>query len=219
MARLIPSGSWDKDDNNEAPQIVQIDNEAADEIFQALSSRTTRDILASLYQEPQTASELAEGADTTLQNVKYHLDKLEDAELAKPVGTVYSENAQEMTVYGPASGPLVVTAGKNKIVPSLRSALKYLTGGFGLLAILSLLINWVLSFNLSQDPEVSPIHTRTDFPGTVSGPITRTVAASDTPVPSPTPSEPLSTLPPGIVFFAGGAFVFLLLILWYGIQK
>jgi len=71
--------------------VVELDEEAANEVFDALSSETARLMLDSLYTDPQTASELADSAETSLQNVRYHLDKFEAVDLIEPVGEAYSD--------------------------------------------------------------------------------------------------------------------------------
>lgn len=92
------------------PRVVDLN---ADEgaAVNALSSETARAILDRLRESPATASTLADVTDTSPQNVHYHLDNLEDADVVTPVDTVYSEKGCEMSVYAPAGDPLVIVAG------------------------------------------------------------------------------------------------------------
>jgi DNA-binding transcriptional ArsR family regulator len=91
--------------------LVELGDEAADDVFAALSAETARDILGRLYEAPGTATDVAEAADTSLQNARYHLDKLQSAGLVEAVDTWYSSKGLEMTVYAPASEPLILFAG------------------------------------------------------------------------------------------------------------
>lgn len=65
--------------------VLSIADDAADEVFETLASSTARRILTLLYEEPRPASELAVETDTTVQNVRYHLDNLQEADLASVV--------------------------------------------------------------------------------------------------------------------------------------
>jgi hypothetical protein len=58
MTRMFPFQS--QTDGVAEPQLIELDDTAADMIFEALSSETTRSMLASLYEDPRTASELAD---------------------------------------------------------------------------------------------------------------------------------------------------------------
>ncbi|MEF8780340.1 MAG: winged helix-turn-helix domain-containing protein [Haloferacaceae archaeon] len=91
------------------PSIVNVDQ--ADEVLNVLSSETARRILVTLYESPGPASEVAESTENSIQNVAYHLDRLEEAGLVEETGTWYSSKGKEMNVYAPTSAPLVVFAG------------------------------------------------------------------------------------------------------------
>lgn len=80
-------------------------------VFEALSSETARTILEALYDRPGTASELADRVDTSIQNVHYHLQKLQSADLVDVVDTCYSTKGAEMDVYAPTNDPLVLSVG------------------------------------------------------------------------------------------------------------
>lgn len=79
MKRLLPSQSSTRPEPDEGSRIVEIDDQAAGEVFEALSSDTTREVLTAIYDNPGTASEIADVVDTSLQNAKYHLTKLREA--------------------------------------------------------------------------------------------------------------------------------------------
>lgn len=121
------------------PRLVDMDDERADEVFEALGSGTTRRVLSALHEEPRTASDLADVTDTSVQNAQYHLGKLQDVDLIEPVDTWYSERGTEMTVYAPADEALVLFAGEDRS-RSLRSLLARVVGSVGLLSLVSLLV-------------------------------------------------------------------------------
>jgi DNA-binding transcriptional ArsR family regulator len=117
------------------PRVLGIDGEDADETFEALSSRTARSILAVIYDDPRTPPEVRDEVGTSLQNVHYHLAKLEAAGLIEPAGVGYSEKGNEMTVYGPASEAVVLFAGPEHERSRLRSLLERV---FGLVVVVAL---------------------------------------------------------------------------------
>ncbi|WP_336038139.1 ArsR/SmtB family transcription factor [Halobacterium yunchengense] len=92
------------------PRVVDLGAEDGAAV-NALSSETARAILDRLRESPATASTLADVTDTSPQNVHYHLDNLEAADVVTAVDTVYSEKGTEMTVYAPAGDPLVIVSG------------------------------------------------------------------------------------------------------------
>ncbi len=126
---------------DERPRVLDVAEGETDEVLDALSSDTARRLYRGLFEDPATPSEIAERADTSIQNVNYHLNNLQEAELVEAVDTVYSEKGNEMTVYGPASDPLVFV-GNRGLEPRIRSSLTDAVGGVGLLAAASLFVQW-----------------------------------------------------------------------------
>jgi DNA-binding transcriptional ArsR family regulator len=147
MAGLLPSKP-DIDPSDE-PRVVGLDSDDADELIDALSSDTTRAVLAALHDEPGSASDLADRVDTSLQNVQYHLGKLQDAGLVEVGDTVYSEKGREMDVYTPADRALVVVAGQEEETAGLRAALSRLLGGIGVLGVASVVVDRLARRGLS----------------------------------------------------------------------
>jgi len=218
MAKLFPFRGESTGTSAE-PQLVEVDDEDAEAVFAALSSDTARAILSRLYDGPETASGVAEAADTSIQNARYHLDKLESAALIEPVDTWYSSRGTEMTVYAPTNEPLVVAAGTEESKGVLRRALERLVGAVGVLALASVAVNRLAGksgglFGVpgegpgSNDTEGRPrvgatstptpdeMDAGTATPGNVpsSGTETRvptngTVTEAPTPTESPTPTE------------------------------
>lgn len=90
---------------------VVVDAEQPTDVLQVISSATAQLILATLDDGPATVSDIAEAIDTSLQNAKYHLDHLQEADLIEPVDTWYSSKGTEMTVYALSVEELVVRFG------------------------------------------------------------------------------------------------------------
>lgn len=99
-----------------------IDFDNASDIFNVLSSTTARTILASLYRNPGPASDLANRVDTSLQNVTYHLARLQNVGLVTVVARWYSAKGREMNVYAPTNEPLVLIAGPANETEAIKQA-------------------------------------------------------------------------------------------------
>ena len=177
MSSIFPLRDTVTRDEDQEPRLVDLDEETADEVFEALSSGTTREIFLALHREPQTASDLAEKTDTSVQNVQYHLGKLDDAALVEVVDTWYSERGTEMKVYAPQDDSLVLFAGRDK-QSTLRSLLDRVAGVFALLVPVSILAG--LGARVTTDTEDGdPVDIET---GETDPTDTDDVAAEDDPV-------------------------------------
>ena len=132
MSSIFPLRENVTFDDEREPRLVDLDEETADEVFTALSSGTTRTIFLELHKAPQTASDLSDVTETSVQNVQYHLEKLLDADLIEVVDTWYSERGSEMKVYAPQDESLVLFAGRDK-QGTLRSLLNRVVGVLGVL--------------------------------------------------------------------------------------
>lgn len=237
MSRLLPLRGTVSLRSDREPRLINIDDEAADEVFEALSPKTARTIFSSLHDEPATTSDLADVADTSLQNVRYHLDKLAAAGLIEITDTWYSEQGREMKVYAPANTSLVMMTGENPPEATLRNLLKNLFGGIGILAIVSILFERLVRLrNESDGPTSVSTGLGTPTPRVQTVRVEETVAnQTATATPNATPTPPATTpapttptpasgidggamlidllgvsVPPGGVFFIGGLFVLLL---------
>ena len=132
MSSIFPLRENVTFDDEREPRLVDLDEETADEVFTALSSGTTRTIFLELHKAPQTASDLSDVTETSVQNVQYHLEKLLDADLIEVVDIWYSERGSEMKVYAPQDESLVLFAGRDK-QGTLRSLLNRVVGVLGVL--------------------------------------------------------------------------------------
>jgi DNA-binding transcriptional ArsR family regulator len=197
MSGIFPIKRSVELDENRGARLVDIDESVADEVFEALSSGTTRQIFKRLHESPQTASDLAEATETSLQNVQYHLEKLSDVELVEVADTWYSERGTEMKVYAPTDDALVLFAGRDK-QGTLKSLLKRVAAVIGVLLPASAIVGLVLgqelmgTFLSSTSGGDGGVRVATD-----GGPTAEAVTAAN--------GDP--TLIVALVFFLGGAFV------------
>lgn len=180
-------GSADGTGTGTGTRVCWLDDDDADALIGSLSSDTARSLLSALHDEPHTASELADAADTSVQNVRHHLGNLREAGLVTDGGTRYSVKGREMTVYEPTSERLVVAVGSDEDRSSFLDSLRGLFGVLGLLGLASLLVQWAFETGTALGgPAVGP--RVGDSAGGAVGPV-------------------LGLLPPGVAFFAGGLLV------------
>lgn len=173
------------DVDDREPKLVDLAEADAEEVFDALGSETARSLLLELHDQPRPASELAEAVDTSVQNVQYHLTKLEAADLVEAVDTWYSESGSEMTVYAPADESLVLFAGEEP-ESSLRRLLERLVGVVGVLAVGAVAVALVVG--------------RRERAGSATGDLAINMTA---PPAAPTAAGP-DPVVVGLAFFAGG---------------
>lgn len=185
-----PSAESIKQNLDHEPDVMAIDDEAADDVFSTLSSATARSILTALYDQPRTASGLADEGETSLQNVQYHLNNLSDSGLIEVVETWYSDQGREMKVYAPTNKALVLFAGDNLHRSSLLDAVKRLVGLVGIFALVSAIVDGVVRHRVSR-PAVDVGSTKT-------------------------PGEPtMFGVPPGLFFFLGSLFALFAFGAWW----
>jgi DNA-binding transcriptional ArsR family regulator len=161
MKTLIPSRSSIERDPPEPAQIIDLNGDIADEVFDALSSKTSRQVLTAVYEDPMPASELADAADTSLQNTHYHLENLRDAELIEVIDTAYSAQGNELKIYGPTNRSVVVFTGDDETASSLRRFLREVSPVLGVLGVLSVFVETLVS-NLVSDSSSSAVVLSTD---------------------------------------------------------
>ena len=215
MSRLLPSLP-DATPEEREPRVVGVDEDEADDLIAALGSETARAILSTLHDRPATKSEVADEVGTSLQNVQYHLSRLDEADLVDVVDTAYSEKGREMDVYAAADEPLVLFAGGSEESTGLKTALMRLLGGYGILGLAAVAVQRLLS--------VGSFTPRSAGGGGDVG-----IASTDSPtaestgdaggeaadgaielVGDPLAEYAVSLVEPGAVFFLGAALVFTL---------
>jgi DNA-binding transcriptional ArsR family regulator len=219
---LLPSEPDTADADDTDPRVVGVESDDADELLSALSSETARDLLGALHDDPAPPAKLADRVDTSLQNVQYHLEKLENAGAVTVIDTAYSEKGREMDVYAPADQPLVIFAGDQNESTSIRTALTRLLGGFGVLALASVAIEQVAGDGLGLfDSATAPTGPADAGAAT---PTVEQAGAAKTATPTPGPqvssqatptateaaasgADAAAAVSPGLLFFLGGATV------------
>lgn len=195
-------------DHDRGSRVLAIDETDADAVFDALASQTARDILTALHEEPQPPSELATAADTTVQNVRYHLEKFEAAGLVEVVDTWYSSRGMEMDVYAPSDEGLVLYAGDGQTEDdaSVREGVRDLLGGVAVLGLLSVVVDRVVRelvptvFGSGPSrPTEAPELGDEPFMLSVDGAVLEVAGV---------------TVPPGAVFLVGGLVVLCAFTAW-----
>ena len=221
MSRLLPSLP-DATPEDREPRVVGVDDEDADDLIAALGSETAREILTRLHDEPATKSELAAEVDTSLQNVQYHLSKLDGADLVDVVDTTYSEKGREMDVYAAADEPLVLFAGGEEESAGIKSALTRLLGGYALIALAAAVTQRLLAVadptarvtttagSGGDDAGVTAEQAGGDGGGTDAAADGEAIDGTVEYVVDPLAEYAVSALEPGVVFFLGAALVFTL---------
>ncbi|ELZ39531.1 ArsR/SmtB family transcription factor [Halorubrum tebenquichense] len=218
MSRLLPSLP-DATPEEREPRVVGVDDDEADDLIAALGSETARTILSTLHDRPATKSELADEVDTSLQNVQYHLARLDDADLVDVVDTAYSEKGREMDVYAAADEPLVLFSGGSEESAGIKTALMRLLGGYGLIGLAAVAAQRLLAVGslagagagVSKGDDAG---AAADGPTIESAPEPETAAdATDGAIElvgDPLAEYAVSLVEPGVVFFLGAALVFTL---------
>ena len=203
MKSLLPLKSR-VEPTQDGANVISISEEAADEVFETLSSSTARRILSLLYEEPRPASELADETDTTVQNVRYHLNNLQAADLVSIVDTWYSEKGTEMNVYAPTEAAVVLTAGRESTTDRLKSTIRDLLGAVGIFAVASVAVQYLATryFGEPVDDTADPLTATEDVEETEARDVEMDDAAE--PAVDSTLDILLGLLTePGVVFFAG----------------
>jgi DNA-binding transcriptional ArsR family regulator len=211
MSGLLPSPS-DAEPPEGEPRVIGVDESDAEALLSALSADTARSLLAEVHDDPGTPSELADRADTSLQNAQYHIEKLADADLIEVIDTRYSEKGREMNVYGARDAPVVLFAGSEEHGQDVRSALTSLVGGVAAVGLGALVVQQWLGRGLGRlfgfGGGSAPTGESAGDSGAMvaqDANVTTTVAktASDT-YELAGAAEQAAGLPPGLLFFVGG---------------
>ena len=200
MGRLLPSQSDSEVDA--APRVVGLDDDDAEDLLSALSSTTARRLLAALHDEQTNPAALADSVDTSLQNVQYHLDRLDSAGVIEVIDTVYSEKGREMDVYAPADRPLVVVAADEDETSGVSDVLTRLLGGVAVVGLASLLAQYLV--------DGVPFGAMTGGGGDGGTVGTAEVATETAAATGP---------PPGLLVFLGGLAVLLAWLAVWAVQR
>lgn len=102
-----------------APSTVDRSSQTVDivddgDVLDVLATDTARQIILTLEESSRTASDIASVLNVSLQNVCYHLNRLQSAGLVKEVGRRYSSKGKEMAIYGLVTNPIVIQFGEEE---------------------------------------------------------------------------------------------------------
>ena len=197
MKRLFPFHSSSRPEPDGGVQIIEINDQAGADALDALASDTARDVFITVQNKPQTASDVANHVDISLQNAKYHLDNLREADLIDIAGTRYSRQGNEMNVYAPTKESFVLVAGPDETRSLLRETLMRVLGGIGVLAIGGFLVEKMVR-----------------YPGMGSVPSTPSSAKPPPRIPVQPVTEGGVYTSPGVVFVLGGITVLLTIVIF-----
>lgn len=161
-------------------------------MFDALGSDTARRLFCAISDEPAPPSELARRIDTSVQNVHYHLSNLQTAGLVEPLDTTYSEKGNEMTVYGLATDPIVLTGESDpETRAGLRTSVQDWAAGVVGLALASVAVQIGVE-RLTPGSEADLFEPASVGVADPGGPIWLALTIAE----------------PGLLFFVGGLLVF-----------
>jgi DNA-binding transcriptional ArsR family regulator len=90
---------------------LTVDGDTPSDVLRTLSSETAQAILGTLGDDPKPVSEISEAVGTSLQNTQYHVERLVNAGLVKPVDVWYSAKGREMSVYALTAEKLLIQFG------------------------------------------------------------------------------------------------------------
>jgi DNA-binding transcriptional ArsR family regulator len=198
MSSLFPLRSEQPPQPTGATNIVDIGDDEADQIVEALAAETTRRVLLALYDEPGPATEVADRVDTSLQNVDYHLDKLQEVGLIEVGDSWYAEGGNEMNVYVPTAEAVVLLAGDEPTRQTIREALTPVASAVAIVGLAGLLVDRLVAL-----PERAADVTKQAADGGMS--VETADAAEQAADPSLLPLAELGgLLTPGTLFVLGG---------------
>ncbi|KDE57484.1 transcriptional regulator [Halostagnicola sp. A56] len=136
MARLFPTRTDAAVERSDDPAVLSLDDAATRDVIEALSSETAYEIFRLLNETPATPSRIADQLDQSVQNVHYHLEKLESAGVIEVTDTCYSEKGREMSVFVVSEDPTLLFLGTEDDRPSLKRAFKSFASLLGPPAVL-----------------------------------------------------------------------------------
>ena len=193
LSRLINTSP--KPSLPERTEVLDLESDEAGMMIEALGSEMARRMLSELYTEPLAASSLADRLDTSIQNVRYHLENLQEAELVTVADIRYSDAGREMKLYAPTSNAVLLLSTKST-KGRIRELLSSILAIGILLGVVALTLRQYLATRYDTELEL----VRTSLDGTERSVLEDGVAFSRT--------EPYHDLPfyldPAIVFFLGG---------------
>lgn len=136
-------------------EILDLDSDRAEVVLDALSSETTRKVFISLYDDARTISELADEFNTSIQNMKYHIEKLIESDLIDEKGTKYSEKGNEVSIYGPTNESIVLVVSVKSKKEAIHDALSKVSLGLIVSIVSVYLISAVTELTYNREEQDS----------------------------------------------------------------
>ncbi len=151
-------------DPTENIEIFSTDDEKIRSIGELLTNDSSREILQLLFKEEMTATQLAQKTETSLQLVKYHLNKMQDMGVVKVSKIEKNIKAQDMKYYKATKFAIVILpsavsdkAKESKLLlRSFRTIYRFV--GIGVAAVAS----WFATKTLQDTNQVSLIVSEQD---------------------------------------------------------
>lgn len=109
----------------DAENVLSITDGRAEDFIDILSSKTRREILCLLGKTSATISEIADELDTSIQNAKYHIEKLKEIDLVKVKETRYTEKGNETDIYSfKESKDIILLSSSSEKAEKIQKSLK-----------------------------------------------------------------------------------------------
>lgn len=166
MSSIFPISS-EKTVSIEKPEVIELESQRAEVVLDALSSKTTREIFLEIYEKESSISQISDRTDNSIQNVKYHIEKLEESNLIEVARIHHTENGNQMKMFCPKSEAVVLLSSQQDKDKALRSAIKKVGSVITVSGIAAILLSSMSSISTYQnEPETSAIQSED---ATVSG--------------------------------------------------
>ncbi len=189
-------------------EVWDLSSDEAAAAIETLNAETAREILATLYEGPSTASEIATATDNSLQNVNYHLGNLREANLIEIADTRYSSKGTEMKIYRPRRNAVLLLS-RPSTAERIKDLVSRLVLGIAVVGIGAIAFRTIaLAIGLNPVERSGDDVATTEAAGGTDGALQPSMDAVST-----TEQLPL-LLDPGVVFFLAGLLVLLTILLF-----
>jgi predicted ArsR family transcriptional regulator len=166
MSSIFPISS-EKTVSVEKPEVIELESQRAEVVLDALSSKTTREVFLEIYEQESSISQISDRTDNSIQNVKYHIEKLEESNLIEVARINHTENGNQMKMFCPKSEAVVLLSSQQDKDQALRSAIKKIGSVITASGIVAALLSSMSSISTNQYEREAPSIQSGD--ATVSG--------------------------------------------------
>lgn len=155
MSSIFPISS-EKTASIEKPEVIELESQRAEVVLDALSSKTTREIFLEIYEQESSISQISNRTDNSIQNVKYHIEKLEESNLIEVARINHTENGNQMKMFCPKSEAVVLLSSQQDKDQALRSAMKKIGSVITVSGIVAALLSSMSSISTNQYEREAP---------------------------------------------------------------